>query len=348
MGLTVTTLDFKTLHGLGLTNLTRRTTYNYQVVARDSLSREVRSGILSFTTLKGKPSKIASLAASAGSVILSWVNPTDDPFFKGVAILRSTSGFISTYQAQSEIHRTNSTTINTWTDTTATTPGQAYYYTLFAYDDQNEYSDPQFVGFTVPNPQSNSTPTPVPPPSPTPATGGGGGGGGGGGPSATPFPVPTPSPIISVTAAKSTVKPSDFNLREGDTVSAVGSNDPDIYIINDYGYKRLFLNPIIFSFYGHLGGFQRVKTIIPNTRDIFPSTQLFRNCETSDPMVYALNVTGEDTGTLHHLNMAGDQAILEDPEFFKKVFCINNNEFNWYSKASAFTSLSQVPIYVRR
>src|SRR6185369_8686437 len=49
--------------------------------------------------------------------------------------------------------------------------------------------------------------------------------------------------------------PSDYGLTEGNTISATGTNDPDVYIVNALGYKRLFLNPVIFSFYGHLGGF---------------------------------------------------------------------------------------------
>ena len=46
-------------------------------------------------------------------------------------------------------------------------------------------------------------------------------------------------------------KPSDFGLKEGDLISAIFSDDPDVYIINDQGYKRLFLNPEIFKFYYH-------------------------------------------------------------------------------------------------
>src|SRR3989344_498840 len=48
--------------------------------------------------------------------------------------------------------------------------------------------------------------------------------------------------------------PGDYGLKEGNTISASGSDDPDVYIVNEQGYKRLFLNPVIFSFYGHLGG----------------------------------------------------------------------------------------------
>ncbi len=142
--------------------------------------------------------------------------------------------------------------------------------------------------------------------------------------------------------------PSDYGLHEGDTISATGSNDPDVYIVNQLGFKRLFLNPVIFSFYGHLGGFANVKHVTPATRDAFPTSGLFRNCETNDQAVWAVEVNGEDTAVLHHVAISGDAAVAQDSNFFKKVFCINNNEFAWYTKSSVdYTSLSQVPVYSR-
>ena len=84
------------------------------------------------------------------------------------------------------------------------------------------------------------------------------------------------------------------------------------------------------------------------TRDAFLTSGLFRNCETNDPKVYAADVTGEDIGTLHWVNVTGEQAVQQDANFFKKVFCINNNEFSWYPKSPVvYTSLSQVPAYSR-
>lgn len=141
--------------------------------------------------------------------------------------------------------------------------------------------------------------------------------------------------------------PSDYGLTEGNTISAAGSDDPDVYIVNALGYKRLFLNPAIFGFYGHLGGFAQVKSVSATARDAFPTSGLFRNCETDDQAVYGVEVTAEDTGMLHWVNTSGAQAVADDANFFKKVFCINNNEFNWYSKGAAYTSVNQVPNYVR-
>ncbi len=179
---------------------------------------------------------------------------------------------------------------------------------------------------TLPGPTPTPTPTVTPTPTATP----------------TPSPTSTPTP-----AGNGFTTLAALGLQEGDTVSATGSADPDIYIVNDYGYKRLFLNPVIFNFYGHLGGFSNVNTISVSTRNMLVTSGLFRNCETNDPRVYGLEVTGEDTGTLHWINTTGDQAVADDPEFFKKVFCINNNEFSWYHTGSVYTSVSQVPSYSR-
>ena len=150
--------------------------------------------------------------------------------------------------------------------------------------------------------------------------------------------------------------PSYFGLREGDTVAAFGSTDPDIYIVNDHGYKRLFLNPVIFGFYGHLGGFKQVVRVADQTRDDFVTSVFFRNCEVEgeeNKRMYALEVTGEDLGTLHLIKLEETKAIQEDRHFLKKIFCINNNEFNWYTNGGKqfgeeYTSLEQISKYERR
>src|SRR3989344_1002786 len=196
-----------------------------------------------------------------------------------------------------------------------------------------------------------------------------GGGGGGGTTTTTTVATPTPtvspivSPMVSVTPAvspattsttKSTpvsrgfVSLSAVSLKDGDVVSATGSSDPDVYIVNPHGYKRLFLNPAIFGFYGHLGGFSKIKSATSATRDVFVTSGLFRNCETNDVKVYGVETTGEDTGKLHWVNTTGAQAVADDPNFFKKVFCINTKEFNWYPQGAAYTSVNQIPDYTRK
>lgn len=142
------------------------------------------------------------------------------------------------------------------------------------------------------------------------------------------------------------VAPSDYGLKEGNTISAAGSSDPDVYIVNDWGYKRLFLNPVIFSFYGHLGGFAAVKNVSSSVRDAFMTSGLFRLVD--DQKVWAFESTGEDTGVLHWVNVSGSDAVAQDANFFKKVFVINQSEYNWYTKSAVnYTALSQVPVYAR-
>lgn len=141
------------------------------------------------------------------------------------------------------------------------------------------------------------------------------------------------------------VRPEDYGLREGDLIRAV--NDPDIYIVNDHGYKRLFLNPVIFGFYGHLK-WENVREVSPATRDTFITSGYFRNCENGDVKVHAAEITGEDVGVFHWLNMTAEGVLAEDADFSKKVFCINNSEYNWYGKSAHYTSIAQLPRYDRK
>ena len=192
---------------------------------------------------------------------------------------------------------------------------------------------------------------------PQPVSGGGNGPGLTGIPVVTaPVPTSTPAPTLPqgqvLGAAITKGDPANLTangLKEGDAVSARGAGDPDVYVVNQFGYKRLFLNPVIFNMYGQLKNiWGKVRSIVAQTRDSFPTSELFRNCETNDQKVYAMETTGEDTAVLHWVNITGDQAVAQDPEFFKKVFCINSKEFNWYPKSSTdFTALSQVPMYSR-
>ncbi|MFZ5559769.1 MAG: hypothetical protein ACOZAL_03175 [Patescibacteria group bacterium] len=129
-------------------------------------------------------------------------------------------------------------------------------------------------------------------------------------------------------------KPEDYGLKEGNLIRAQG--DFDIFIINQYGYKRLFLNPAIFNMYGHLGGWKAVKTVTPQVRDAFITSNYYRYIDS--PKVYELEVTGEDTGNLHWLNMTAENFLAQDgkPE---AVFIINKSELDWYPKGADKTSL---------
>jgi len=143
------------------------------------------------------------------------------------------------------------------------------------------------------------------------------------------------------------VSPEDLGLKEGDLISSfVYDKDPDIFIINQQGFKRLFLNQEIFNFYGHLR-YLSVKLVKPEVKDQFITSSFYRNCENNDPQVYGLEIVGEDTGALHHVDVDGNTAVSQDKDFFKKVFCINGKEFKWYKKTSAYSSLKQAPSYRR-
>ena len=152
----------------------------------------------------------------------------------------------------------------------------------------------------------------------------------------------------------SAATPAQYGLTEGDRITANNAaGDPDIHIINDWGYRRLILNPAIAGFYGHLGAWPtqflaRTKQVTAATRDAFTYSGLFRNCENNDQQVWAYEFTGEDTGVIHKVVMTGDQAVAQDAMFFNKVFCINTNEYNWFSKSTTdYTSLSQIMTYSR-
>lgn len=138
----------------------------------------------------------------------------------------------------------------------------------------------------------------------------------------------------------------NLGLREGEIVGSNVASDPDIFIINENGYRRLFLSPAIFSFYGHLR-YDGVRKFADTVVASMPISTLFRNCETDDPKVYALDVTAEDDAALGWVNVSGQTAVAEDPDFFKRIFCINSREFAWYRKGPAYTTLAAVPVYVR-
>jgi len=146
------------------------------------------------------------------------------------------------------------------------------------------------------------------------------------------------SPVTALAVA-----PADFGLTEGNVIKAVG--DIDLYIVNQYGFKRLFTSPQIFNLYGHLGGFAAVKEVPATTRDAFVTSPFFRVL--GDTKVYALEVTSEDAGTLHWVNINEAAAKAAWPKFADMVFTINQGEFDIYTKGSEYSAASQVQMYVR-
>ncbi len=115
-------------------------------------------------------------------------------------------------------------------------------------------------------------------------------------------PAPTPSPITPAA-----VHPGQFGLKEGDFIRAEGDNN--IYIVNEYGYKRLVLSPKICLQYGHLGKrgcFAAVKKVTPTVRDAFTTSWYYTNGETHDGVIYKMETTGEDTAVLRRVAQPAD------------------------------------------
>ncbi|MDP2938535.1 MAG: S8 family serine peptidase [Candidatus Omnitrophota bacterium] len=129
-------------------------------------------------------------------------------------------------------------------------------------------------------------------------------------------------------------KPEDYGLKEGNLIRAEG--DFDIFIINQYGYKRLFLNPAIFNMYGHLGSWKDVITVTPAVRDAFITSSHYRYV--NEDKVYHLEVSGEDTGTLHWINMTAANFFVRGG-VTDAIFTINKSELDWYPKGAEKTSL---------
>ena len=173
-----------TSHSVTLAGLSRKTIYHIRTCGTSAQGVQTTSSDTTFKTLARlpKPPKIQNLTASLGSVILNWTNPPGYEFFAGTAILKQTGGYATSYTASSEIARTSATTL---TDTNVTA-GTTYYYSLFAYDDQGVYADPEYVSATIPN----ST-----------GTDGGSGGGGGGGIPAVDITPPSPPSSLLVLGA---------------------------------------------------------------------------------------------------------------------------------------------------
>lgn len=155
-------------------------------------------------------------------------------------------------------------------------------------------------------------------------------------PETTPVPQPSISPLPVI---EKRATPAQFGLKEGDFIRAEGDND--VYIINDFGYKRLVLNPKICLQYAHLGQrgcFSAVKVVTPAVRDAFSTSWYFTNGETKDGQVYWLKPTGDDTADLHHLDISG-QDFLNQGGNFQAVFLFNTLEQNSYTVGSSLKNL---------
>jgi len=150
----------------------------------------------------------------------------------------------------------------------------------------------------------------------------------------TIFDEPVPEPEPEPEPNPGGVKPEDYGLQEGNLIRAEG--DFDIFIINQYGYKRLFLNPVIFEMYGHLGSWDDVITVTPATRDAFITSSHYRFVD--ENKVYHMEIGGEDAGILRWLNMTANTFAFQGGKA-EAIFTINKSEFDWYPMGADKTSL---------
>ncbi len=138
---------YVTSHTVTISPLDRKTIYYVQVSSRDAAGNTRTSSIIGTYTVARLPKspKVTELTASIGSIVLHWNNPTEYEFYAGTIVMRSDSDFILTPSRSTALVDTTGTT---YTDTSAVV-GTAYYYTVFTYDDEGVYSDPEFISFRI-------------------------------------------------------------------------------------------------------------------------------------------------------------------------------------------------------
>lgn len=127
------------------------------------------------------------------------------------------------------------------------------------------------------------------------------------------------------------VQPENYGLKEGDFIRATG--DKDVYIINQFGYKRLVLSPEICLQYGHLGArgcFSAINEVAADVRDAFITSWYYTNGETKDGLVYQLKETGEDSARLI-LRSDTIQNFIVSGSDANSVFRFNSLEQGSYS-----------------
>ena len=134
--------------------------------------------------------------------------------------------------------------------------------------------------------------------------------------------------------------PNDYGLHTGQTVRL--GQHIDVMVIGEHGYRRLMINPEVFTMYQH-HDWSAVQSVPGNTMGAFPQADLVRNCMAGDPRVYALEITGEDSMLKHWVRMTSNQVLAKDPDFYNKVFCANSRELAYYPRGNDYTSLDMLP-----
>ncbi len=157
-GTTVSSSSDVTSHLVGLSGLTKNTTYHYRVRSADQWGQEtVSTTDLTFKTLADTtpPANVSNFTAVAGDaqVQLSWTNPTDLDFV-GTRVIRKTGGYPTSTTDGTLVY---SGTLTSQLDTNVSN-GIIYYYAAFAFDDVPNYASGALASATPQGPQDVTPP----------------------------------------------------------------------------------------------------------------------------------------------------------------------------------------------
>jgi hypothetical protein len=139
-------------------------------------------------------------------------------------------------------------------------------------------------------------------------------------------------------SAYAAMLPDGSSARIGSTI--------DVFVFNDYSYSRLIINPIVFAMYGHLN-FYNVMSVSRAEMNSHPRTDIVRHCEAGDPRVFALETVGSDTMIAHWINLTPAQVLAVDSNFYRKVFCMNELEANYYQIGTPYSTVAQLEAFLR-
>ena len=127
-------------------------------------------------------------------------------------------------------------------------------------------------------------------------------------------------------------------INEGDIIKT--ATNPDVYIAKYVGakkFKRLILNPAVFSSYGHLK-WSNLKTVTQAEMDVFTTSDLVRAL--NDTKVYRLIPNG-DVGTRQWMNMSAE-AFTAGSWDWDSIYVINNVDRDNYTTGADITGGTSV------
>jgi len=127
-------------------------------------------------------------------------------------------------------------------------------------------------------------------------------------------------------------------INEGDIIKT--ATNPDVYIAKYVGakkFKRLILNPAVFSSYGHLK-WSNLKTVTQAEMDAFTTSNLVKAL--GDTKVYQLTPNG-DVGTKQWMNMTAE-AFTAGGWDWDSVYVVNNTDRDNYTAGSDITGGTSV------